>query len=94
LSLPPNALQAKPTSTNYARFVRQFGPDVYELEAVPPDTLQGLLRGAIEGVMDTAAYEAELKREADDEVFLDVVRVNVMAQIADVDTLMQEGGPA
>ena len=63
---PPNALKAKESSSNFAKFARQYGTNAYELEALEPETLQLIVREAIEGVLDTRLYNAELDAERAD----------------------------
>ena len=48
-------MEAKKSSTNYKRFHAQHGSNVFELEAVPPTTLQDILRKAIDSVLDIGA---------------------------------------
>ena len=75
--LPP-VMTAKMTSVNYDRFVEQHGDDtVFELEALSPTTLQEILTDAIESVIDTDLYNAEVDAEAKDAAFLDGVRNTV-----------------
>ena len=81
LGLPPNSEKAKPTSTNFAKFVQQFGDDVYELEAVPPTTLQQLLRDTINGVIDHDAFQHESTQEQSDAAEIKNFRARVMAVI-------------
>jgi protein involved in sex pheromone biosynthesis len=56
----PNDFQAKEKSSRYKRFVARYGTSVHELEAVPPRTLQGLLRDAIDSVLDIEAFNHEI----------------------------------
>ena len=79
LALPANQMQAKKGSTNYARFVQRYGPDVYELEAVPPRTLQDVLRTAIESVINQDAFNAEVEAEQQDAGFLETERARVLS---------------
>ena len=44
----------------------RHGDDVYELEAVAPKVLQGILRDAIAAVVDVDALNREKKQERDD----------------------------
>ena len=76
--LPP-VLSAKPTSTNYDRFVDKHGETVFELEALEPDTLQEIVRDAIDSVIDTDLYNEEVDQEAEDAAFLDGARNTVQA---------------
>jgi len=66
----PESVVAKESSTRYKRFVRDYGEHAHELEAVSPETLQGMLRKAICGVIDIDAYNAELAAEQHDAKFL------------------------
>jgi len=83
LNLPPN-LTAKKTSSRRKRFVEQHGEHVFELEAIPPATLQRYLREAIDSVIDLDAYNAEVDREKSDAAFLDTVRGRAHAVLANL----------
>ncbi len=79
LSLPPNAERAKKTSSNYKRYVEAYGDDrVYELEAVRPPVLAGLLRKSIESVIDRRAYDQEVAAERADAVHVQAMRARVL----------------
>jgi hypothetical protein len=54
--------------------VGEHGEHVFELEAIPPGTLQQFLRKAIDSVIDLEAYNAENSREEDDAAYLEMVR--------------------
>jgi hypothetical protein len=56
-NLPP--APAKKTDTRAAGFVAKHGDLSVELDALPPNVLQALVRDGIEGLMDLAAFEAE-----------------------------------
>lgn len=59
--LPPNT-DAKTTSPNFKKYLANHGgSSVYELEAVPPERLQQLVRNAIESVLDMEAYRADVE---------------------------------
>jgi hypothetical protein len=79
LGLPPSTERAKATSSNYGKFVSQFGSDVYELEAVPPVTLQQLLRDTINAVIDHDAFQQEMVQERVDAAEIANVRKRVQA---------------
>lgn len=83
LGLPPNKETAKNTSSNYDAFVRRYGHDVYELEAVSPATLQQMLRDAIQSILDHDAFRAEVEQEADDARDVAAIRARVMAAMGD-----------
>jgi hypothetical protein len=70
--LHPNRL--KEGSSRAKWFREKYGEDTYELEAVPPDTLQDYLRKTIEAVIDTDAFNAEVNEEKRDARFLARVR--------------------
>jgi hypothetical protein len=82
LDLPPSMIGAKRTSANYTRFVEQYGSDeVYELEALSPQTLQELLDEAIGSVLDVEAFNAEVTSEKHDAIHLGAVRRRVLATL-------------
>ena len=58
-----------------AKFVAKYGDDVFELEALPPETLQALLVQTIDGVIDVDNFNAEIDAEkADAWRHLDTIR--------------------
>jgi hypothetical protein len=69
LRLPP-VMQAKRTSSRFEDFVERHGHNVFELEAVPPEQLQAILRQAIDSVLDVNAFNAELDAEKRDAAHL------------------------
>lgn len=71
--LPPN-LEAKATSKQYRRFVGKYGKDCWELEALPPETLQRILQEAIDQVIDVEALNREIDQEKADAAKLVGVR--------------------
>jgi len=58
---------AKKTDPNYRRFVLEYGDNVVELDALPPDALMQMIRDAIKDLIDYAAWvrssEMELKEK-------------------------------
>jgi len=72
-SLPPQ-MQAKKTDSRSKKFTAKHGADVYELEALPPRTLQEELTRTIDSVLDVAAFNQELDAEKRDAAELDVYR--------------------
>ena len=83
-ALPP-LMTAKKTSTNYKRFVEKHGDDVFELEAIEPETLQTILAEAIDGVIDVDAFNHEVDAEKADAAFLQSVRYTVHSALEDLD---------
>lgn len=77
----PADVDAKPTSTNYQRFVKEHGTGACELEAVPPRRLQQMLRDAIDSVLDHDAFAAEQERERADAAEIDTARARAMAAL-------------
>ena len=65
LQLPP-MMQAKKGSSNYDKFVRLHGYDVYELEAVRPEKLQAFIEEAIKATIDLDLFNAEVEQERQD----------------------------
>ena len=83
LNLPP-ALQAKETSSRYAGFVKKYGDDVYELEALPPEKLQELVDETVRSVIDVDLFNAEQEKERTDSKWLDVTRRRLMAAMSEI----------
>jgi hypothetical protein len=65
LGLPPNA-DAKPSSSRFKKFAARFGPVAYELEAVPPATLEEWLDEAVRCVIDLDCFNAQVDAEKQD----------------------------
>lgn len=82
--LPP-VMTAKESSAQYAKFVAKHGSNVYELEALPPATLQTILREVIDSVLDLRAYNAEITRERTDAAYLAGVRKTVLDSLRSLD---------
>lgn len=80
----PNALPAKANSTNFKKFLAQFGNHGWELESLTPEQLKGLLREAILSVMDLDAYNAEVELEKQDAAFLQSVRRTITGALSEV----------
>jgi len=82
--LPP-ILKAKKKSSNYSKFSQKHGDNVFELEAVSPETLQELLTDAIDSVIDAKRFNAELDADRQDAAFLQGVRQTVHAELQNLD---------
>jgi hypothetical protein len=82
----------KTSSSRYKKFARRYGSDVnvYELEAIPPDQLQNMLRRAIESVIDKDAFLAEVEQEKRDAAYLDGVRKIVKKTLGEIPELRSE----
>ena len=64
--------------------MRQYGDDVYELEALPPEKLQELVDEAVRSVIDVDLFNAEQEHERSDSQWLDVTRRKMMAALSEV----------
>ena len=71
--LPPG-MEAKKSSSRYGKFAAKHGEHVWELEALPPETLQAELRTAIANVIDLDLYNAELAAEHADAAMMEGYR--------------------
>lgn len=80
-NLPTN-FDAKTSSSRYAEFSAKYGDAVYELEALQPADLQGLLREAIDSVMDVGAYRREQVAEQEDAFHIEQTRARVFRAIS------------
>jgi hypothetical protein len=83
LRLPP-IMSAKEGSANYDRFVEEYGDTVHELEAVPPAELQRMLETAIQTVLDTELYNAEVEAEKRDAPYLAAARKSVHEMLSNL----------
>src|SRR5262249_28025168 len=83
--LQPNRL--KESSSRAKWFREQYGLDTYELEAVPPATLQSYLREAINSVLDVNAFNAEVEAEKRDAAHLAAVRRRALAFLRQVEAV-------
>jgi hypothetical protein len=73
----PEDTTAKLSSSRAANYVRRYGRHVWELEAIPPERLQAMLAEAIDAVIDTEAFNAELDAEKADAAWLEGTRRTV-----------------
>ena len=75
LGLPPNAVEAKTTSSRYQKFFERYGSNaVYELEAIPPSQMQSIVREAIEATIDLDKFNDELEQEKWDAAELELLK--------------------
>ncbi len=71
----PTALQVKAKSSRTPGYVRKWKTtDVWELEALPSDVLERMLRESIEAVLDRKAFAAEVEQEKKDAAHLTELR--------------------
>ena len=61
---PPNP--TKLTDSRAAGYIEKYGEDCWEVDALPPETLQGLIRRAITNHLDTDKMDLVIAREGQD----------------------------
>ena len=66
------------------KFVEKYGDNVFELEALAPEALQGILRETIDSVIDLDAFNHEIAQEKQDAAFLNEVRQRASLALADI----------
>ena len=91
-NLPPS-MEAKASSSRTKGFVAKHGANVWELEALPPATLQQIVREAIVSVLDMDLFEREQLAEQNDAVRMRAIRQTVQEALRDV-RFDAEGGVA
>jgi hypothetical protein len=89
LGLPPQ-MTAKEGSSRRDKFVEQHGEQVFELEAVPPERLQAILRDAINSVIEVNLFNAEIDREGQDAADLDRIRRRLLSRVCEIEELDDE----
>jgi hypothetical protein len=60
---PPNP--AKLSDSRAQGYVDLYGYESWELDALPPDVLSGLVREHVEGLIDGDVWDAAIEREKD-----------------------------
>ena len=65
---PPNP--AKTTDSRFAKYAQEFGGESWEVDALPPDVLDALIRDAFDRVVDTTAMEEIKAQEEEDKRLL------------------------
>jgi hypothetical protein len=83
LNLPPNT-DAKTTSSRFKRFQERFGTAAYELEAIPPATLQQWLDEAVRTVIDVDLFNKQVEEEKGDAVQLQAFRESSLEYLKSV----------
>mgnify|MGYP000907811872 CR=1 FL=1 len=66
--LPPNPI--KRSDSRAQAFADQYGGNVWELDALPPDVLQALVREHVERFFDKTAFELEREKEDEEQARL------------------------
>ena len=62
-SPPPNP--AKTTDSRFATYVAEFGADSWELDALEPSYLAGLIQSAVLALREEDKWEAKVQEEED-----------------------------
>lgn len=76
---------SKESSSRYQRFVDAHGERAWELESLTADQLREIVEAAIRGLLDLAAFEAEVEKEQQEQLELDGKRRQLrQTLIADV----------
>ena len=70
----PSDMDAKPTSSNYKKFVARHGTKVVELDACPVKLLQSTLRERIDSVIDVEEFNRQLELEKTDAAHVEAHR--------------------
>ncbi len=70
----PSDMDAKPTSSNYKKFVARHGTKVVELDACPVKLLQSTLRERIHSVIDVEEFNRQLELEKADAAHVEAHR--------------------
>jgi len=68
----------KTEGSRYQRFLDAYGPRVWELEAVPNETLCEIVDHTIQGVLDMDLFRAEVEKEREEQGELDFHRQRVI----------------
>lgn len=68
-NLPPNP--AKTTDSRAGDYIEQFGRESWELDALDPATLDGMIRDAIESRLDRKTYDGVIEAEREQQQALD-----------------------
>lgn len=77
----PSDMDAKPTSSNYKKFVAKHGAKAVELDACPVKLLQSTLRERIHSVIDVEEFNRQLELEKADAVHVEAHRRIVLEAI-------------
>ena len=66
---PPNP--AKETDSRFAAYMTEYGDESWELDALSPETLDGLIRRAVTAVLNKKRWKEAQRREADQKAELE-----------------------
>ena len=83
LGLPHSVDAIKEKDTRTPKYREKFGDLAVELDALPPDVLQSLIRDAIEGNVDMSAFERERVIEQQERENISHLRQRVLGLIGE-----------
>jgi hypothetical protein len=83
--LPPGGTVDDKNDVNARDFEDKYGPETYEVEALPPEELAAIVEEAVEAVIDHEAFNAEVDAEEEDWEFLSAKRETIIRLAADLD---------
>lgn len=72
---------AKKTDTRYKKFVEEHGEETWEVDAIPPDELQSMVKEAIEYYIDWNAWDKRKKEIADKQEYIRGKMTGIMKNI-------------
>ena len=79
----PASIDAKPSSPTYQSFVKKYGSQAYELDALEMADFQLILRETIESVINRESYDEQVQAEEKEAGFLDVFQAELGDWIAE-----------
>jgi hypothetical protein len=82
-SLPNNPDAVKQKDTRQKAFVAHYGNTAVELDAMPPNVLQELVRENIASELDMSRFEAEKIRETEDREMIEAFREEAVEAVMD-----------
>jgi hypothetical protein len=82
----PKKMTAKETSARRDKFVKAYGDNVWEIEALSPATLRQILTAAIKSVLCMEAYNHEVGEEHEDASHLEAYRMVAINTLRGNDT--------
>lgn len=84
-NLPESGIdRAKPSSSNYAKYVERYGTTaIWELQALPRPEQKRLMVEAIESVIDIDAYNYEVEQEKKESAYIEDKRKGALLALGD-----------
>ncbi len=82
-NLPHDPTAIKATDPRFKKYVAQFGHLAVELDALPPATLESIIRVSIEAQLNMNAFKAEREQEAEEREHLNETKQRVCVLLDD-----------